>query len=145
MASSVVNGVSEKFLIFLCLASQARSSTFTLPEYLGQVEPKHGQRLIKLMEGGNKYTATIISSTEEAVTVIIREIYQHPSQAGRLSFPPKGVESFRPYVGDRIIRRELEYEEALSGEPSYTIIGGEEAEVLPEESPDIDDEVDNEE
>ncbi len=116
-------------------------------EYLGQVEPKHGQRLIKLMEGGNKYTATIISSTEEAVTVIIREVYQHPSQAGRLSFPPKGSESFWPYVGDRIIRRELEYEEALSGKPSYTIVGGEETELLSEESVDIDDEVidDNEE
>ena len=117
-------------------------------EYLGQVELKHGQRLIKLMEGGNKYTATIISSTEEAVTLIIREVYQDPSQAGRLSFSSKGSESFRPYVGDRIIRRELEYEEALLGEPSYTIIGGEEGEeteLLSEESSDIDDEVDNEE
>ncbi len=114
-------------------------------EYLGQIEPKHGQRLTKLMEGGNKYTATIISSTEEAVTVIIREVYQHPSQAGRLSFPPKGAEGFRSYVGDRIIRRELEYEEALRGEPSYIIIGGEETELLSEESSDIDDEIDNEE
>jgi len=117
-------------------------------EYLGQIEPKHGQRLIKLMERGNRYTTTIISSTEEVVTVIIREVYQHPSQAGRLSFLPKGIESFRSYVGDRIIRRELEYEEALLGEPSYTIIGGEEgeeAELLSEESSDIDDEIDNEE
>jgi len=110
-------------------------------EYLGQVEPKHGQRLIKLMDGGNKYTATIISSTKEAVTVIIREIYQDPSQAGRFSFPPKGAESFRPYVGDRIIRRELGQEETLSEEPSYTIIGGDETELLLEESPDVDDEV----
>jgi tetratricopeptide (TPR) repeat protein len=118
-------------------------------EYLGQVEPKHGQRLIKLIEGGNKYTAAIISSAEEAVTLIIREVYQDPSQAGRLSFPPKGAESFRSYagerIGDRIIRRELEYEEALPGEPSYTIIGGEETELLSEESPDIDTEVDNDE
>ena len=115
-------------------------------EYVGQVEPRHGQRLVKLIEGGNEYTATIISSTEEAVTVIIREVYQAPSQAGRLSFPSKGSESFRPYVGgDRIIRRELEYEEALGGEPTYTIIGGEEAELLTEESPDGDDEVDDEE
>jgi len=114
-------------------------------EYLGQVEPKHGQRLIRLMEGGNKYTATIISSAKEAVTVIIREVYQDPSQAGRFSFPPKGTESFRSYVGDRIIRRELEYEEALPGEPTYTIIGGEEPELLTEESPDIDDESDTEE
>jgi len=114
-------------------------------EYLGQVEPKHGQRLIKLMQGGNKYTAAIISSTEEAVTLIIRETYQDPSQAGRLSFPPKGARSFWPYVGDRIIRRELEYEEALVGEQSYTIIGAEETELLPEESPDVDEDVDNEE
>ncbi len=33
----------------------------------------------------------------------------------------------------------------MSGKPSYTIIGGEETDMLPEESPDIDDEVDNEE
>ncbi|MBI4187914.1 MAG: hypothetical protein HY529_01780, partial [Chloroflexi bacterium] len=57
---------------------------------------------------------------------------------------------FRPYVadriGDRIIRRELEeYEQAVPEEPNYTIIGGEEAELLPEEPADIDDEVDNEE
>ncbi len=116
----------------------------SLGEYLGQVESKHGQRLIKLMEEGNKYTATIISSGEEAVTVIIREVYQHPSQAGRLSFPPKGVESFRPNVDDRIIRRELEYEETLPRERTYTIIGGEEGELLPEESPD-EDEVDSDE
>jgi len=107
-------------------------------EYLGQVEPKHGQRLIKLIEGGNKYTATIISSTEEAVTVIIREVYQDTSQVGRLSFPPRGAESFWPSVGDKIIRRELEYEEALPEKLSYIIVGGEEAEVLPEEAPDID-------
>jgi len=117
-------------------------------EYLGQVEPKHGQRLVRLMERGNKYTATIITSTGEAVTVIIREVYQDPSQAGRLSFPPKEAESFRPYVGnrigDRIIRREIEYEEALPGEPSYTIIGGEETELLSEDSTDTDEEVDNE-
>jgi len=114
-------------------------------EYLGQVEPKHGQRIIKLMGGGNKYTAAVISSTGETVTVIIREIYQDPSQVGRLSFPPKGSESFRSYFGDRVIRREVEYEESLSEEAEYTIVGGEEAEVLSEGASDIDDEVGDEE
>ncbi|MBA7539178.1 hypothetical protein ES705_31457 [subsurface metagenome] len=114
-------------------------------EYLGQVVPKHGQRLVKLMEGGNKYAAAILSSTEDKVSVIIREVYQHPSQVGRPSFPPKGVEGLRPYISDRIIRRELEYEEALPTEPGYTIIGGEEGELLPEEPPDIDSEADKEE
>ncbi|MBI2979290.1 MAG: tetratricopeptide repeat protein [Chloroflexi bacterium] len=119
-------------------------------EYLGQVAPKHGQRLVKLREGGNKYAAAIISSAENAVRVIIREVYQSPGQAGRLSFPHKEAESFRPYVadriGDRIIRRELEeYEQAVPEEPNYTIIGGEDTEILSEETADIDDEVDNEE
>jgi tetratricopeptide (TPR) repeat protein len=115
-------------------------------ECLGQVEAKHGQRLIKLMAGGNNYTATIISLTEEVVTVIIREVYQHPSQEGRPSFPLKGAENSQPYIGDRIIRRELEYEEALRGERSYIIIGGDETELLSEDSADIDeDETNNEE
>jgi len=114
-------------------------------EYLGQVVPKHGRRLIKLMEGGNKYTAAILSSTEDKVSVIIREVYQHPSQVGRPSFPPKGVEGLRPHISDRIIRRELEYEEALPEEPGYTIIGGEEGKLLPEESLETDNEADNEE
>jgi len=114
-------------------------------EYLGQVVPKHGQRLIKLMEGGNEYAAAILSSTEDKISVIIREVYQDPSQVGRPSFPPKGVESLRPYIGDRIIRRELEYEEALPTEPGYTIIGGEEGETLPEEPPDIENEAEKEE
>ncbi|MFC1966009.1 tetratricopeptide repeat protein [Chloroflexota bacterium] len=117
-------------------------------EYLGQVEPRHGQRIIKLMEGGNRYTAAIIGSTEEVVTVIVREVYQDPSQAGRLSFPPRGGESIRPYIeeriGDRIIRREIEYEESLSGEASYTIMGGGETELLYDESTDAD-EVEDEE
>ena len=85
-------------------------------EYLGQVDSKHGQRLIKLMEGGNRYTAAIVSSTEDKVTVIIREVYQDPSQAGQLSFPSKGVESLRPYLSDKMLRRELEHMEALAEE-----------------------------
>lgn len=81
-------------------------------EYLGQVEPRHAQRLIKLMEGGNRYTAAIVSAAEDRVLAIIREEYQDPSQAGLLSFPPKGGESLRPYLSDKMLRRELENIEA---------------------------------
>ena len=102
-------------------------------EYLGEVEPRHAHRLVRLIEGGNKYSAAIISSTEESVTVIVRETYQDPSQVGQLSFPAKG-ESGLPYVGERIIRRELEHEETMPEEPGYTIVAeGEETELLPED------------
>ncbi|MBI4303875.1 MAG: tetratricopeptide repeat protein [Chloroflexi bacterium] len=113
-------------------------------EHLGQVETRHGQRLVKLMEGGNKYTAAIINATAGAATVIIREVYKDPSQAGELSFPPKTFETFRPSVADRIIRREIEYEESLPGEPAYTMISGEIGEegeeLLPEESSEAEEE-----
>jgi hypothetical protein len=111
-------------------------------EYLGQVEPRHGQRLIRLMQGGNQYTAAIIRSMGDMMTVIIREVSQHPSQAGQLSFPSRGVEGVRPYVSDRIIRRE--YEEEAVEEPGYTIIDGDET-LLPEEPGDIEDKSEEEE
>jgi hypothetical protein len=120
----------------------------SLGGFVGKVDPRHGQRLIKLMEGGNQYSAAVVSAAAEGnVTVIIRETYQDPSQAGRLSFPQRDSEpSLWNPTGDRMIRRELEYEESLPGEPSYTIVGGEEGEeteVFVEDSADGDD--DNEE
>ena len=112
-------------------------------EYLGQVGPKHGQRLIKLMEGGNQYSAAIVRASEEVLTVIIREVFQDPSQVGRLSFPTRGTEGIRSsageWLGERIVRRELEDEKAPEGR-SFIIVGGEEteadAEVLIEEPDD---------
>ena len=114
-------------------------------EYLGQVDPKVGRQLIRLMGGGNRYTAAIISATEDMMNVVIREVYQDPSQVGRLSFPAKGIEELRPYVGERMLRRELEYEEELPEEPGYTIVSEEGTELLPEESPDIDEDKESEE
>jgi tetratricopeptide (TPR) repeat protein len=85
-------------------------------EYLGQVEPRHAQRLIKLIGGGNKYAAAIVSSAEDRVAVIIREVYQDPSQVGQLSFPPKGGEGLHPYLNEKMLRRGLEYVEAAAEE-----------------------------
>jgi len=107
-------------------------------EYLGMVSPKPARRLIRLMAGGNRYSAAVISAAEDMMTIIIREVYQHPSQAGRLSFPPKGLaEVHPPGVADKILRLETEYDEDVK-ESGYTIIGGEEIEVLPEETTDAD-------
>jgi tetratricopeptide (TPR) repeat protein len=82
-------------------------------EYLGQVEPKTAQRLIRLMEGGNRYSAAVITSWETKLTIIIREIYQDLSQVGRLSFPPRGAEKIQPYVSGRVLRREMEEDDDL--------------------------------
>jgi len=107
-------------------------------EYIGRVETKHSQRLARLILGGNQYSATVVRSTAETMTVMIRETFQHPSQAGKLSFPPKGMEEFRAYGSDKLskIESEVEGDEDESG---YTIIGGDEIEVLPEEAEGVDD------
>jgi hypothetical protein len=60
--------------------------------YLGEVDPKHGLRLAKLIEGGNEYVAAVFSVEENGVKVIIKEVYQHPSQAGHISFPVTAAE-----------------------------------------------------
>lgn len=75
-------------------------------EYVGEVEPRLGQRLVKLMEGGNEYVAAISSLEEKGVKVFIRETFQNALQTGKLSFPPMVTESFRPYVKDRLVRHD---------------------------------------
>jgi tetratricopeptide (TPR) repeat protein len=87
-------------------------------EYIGEIEPKLGLRLIKLMEGGNKYTAAIARISEDKAKVMIKEVYQHPSQAGRPSFPTRTADDFRPYVKNTVLKYELEDdEEGFEEEP----------------------------
>lgn len=86
-------------------------------EVLGQVEPRIGLRLIRLMEGGNEYAAAISQITAEGARIIIKETYQHPSNAGRLSFPPSGSEGLpRAYVRDSVWHRDEDEEETAEGE-----------------------------
>ena len=58
-------------------------------EELGQVESKTASRLKRLMSGGNRYAATVKSVDDREVTIIIREVYKHPSQARIVSFPSR--------------------------------------------------------
>jgi hypothetical protein len=110
-------------------------------DYLGKVDPRQAQRLVRLMLGGNKYSALVVKSTAEGMTVMVRETYQDPSQAGKLSFPPKGMEEFRSYASDKLLKVEGEGEE--EDESGYTIIGGDEVEVLPEEAEEVEDDTGN--
>jgi len=107
-------------------------------ERLGQMEPGHEQRLLKLMEGGNQYSAAIVSAAEGKVTAIVRETFQDPRQAGKPSFPAKEFKSPRPYITDKTKREIEEYEEA-EGEIGYTIVGGDDASLTPEDSAKLDD------
>ncbi len=74
-------------------------------EYLGEVEPRQGLRLINLMRGGNKYDSAILNVEENKVQVIIKEVYQHPSQVGRPSFLVKATEHLRTRIKESLLRR----------------------------------------
>lgn len=88
-------------------------------QYLGEVEPKLGLRLARLMQGGNRYAAAIASVRNSDCRVIIKEVYQDPSQAGRPSFPASVMgEGVRPYIKESLLRHEptKEVEVAEEGE-----------------------------
>ena len=72
-------------------------------EYLGQVEPKLGQRLARLMCDGNEYDAAIVSVNQQVVSVIIRETYRHSSLQNVCSFPSKTKKEHRVYLGQSLI------------------------------------------
>jgi len=74
-------------------------------EYLGEVEPRQGLRLIKLMQGGNRYDVAILNVEEDTVHVIIKEVYQHPSQVGRPSFLVKATEHLHTRIKESLLRR----------------------------------------
>ena len=73
-------------------------------EYLGRVEPKLASRLIRLMNGGNRYQAAVIRVKEQGITIIIREIYRHPSLHDVCSFPFKGRGDNRVYLVESLMR-----------------------------------------
>jgi len=96
-------------------------------EYLGEVEPRQGLRLIKLMIGGNRYDAAVLNVEEDKVQVIIKEVYQHPSQVGRPSFLIKATERLRTRIKEGLLRRGIITDE---GEASLELGYSEEEEEL---------------
>ncbi len=104
----------------------------TAGEYVGQIEPRIGVRLAKLIEGGNGYTAAIARSAGDEVKVIIKEVFQHPSQAGLPSFPAQDYSGFRAYIKDSILKYELD-EEETSDDQSFHLEWSEEPEAPQED------------
>jgi hypothetical protein len=90
----------------------------TSGEYLGQIEPRLASRLVRLIKGGNRYDATVTSVGEQELTIIVREVYQHQSQAETVSFPSKGGSDYRVYLPGTILGYELGEEETDESDPA---------------------------
>jgi tetratricopeptide (TPR) repeat protein len=111
---------------------------------LGHLEHALGRRLIKLIEGGNKYSGAVATCDGGAVRIILRETYQDPRFYGKPSFPiKKGREEFRPYAKDSLLTRSTEADDleedgeegAEELEGMHTVESGEEE---PLEVPEVD-------
>jgi tetratricopeptide (TPR) repeat protein len=74
---------------------------------VGQLEPKIGQRVQRLVAAGNRYSAAITSIDEHHVRIIIREEYRDPSMRSRPSFPTQAPGD-RPYTRDSVFRTDLD-------------------------------------
>ena len=75
---------------------------------VGSVEPRIATRLLKLMAGGNRYDAAITTVHEAGgeVVIIIREVFTHPDNFGKVSFPTQGQAAVgvRPYIKGTALR-----------------------------------------
>jgi tetratricopeptide (TPR) repeat protein len=80
---------------------------------LGQVEPRIAGRLLKMIQAGNRYEAALTAVHEGEVTMIIREVFTHPSNFGKVSFPSAGAGragDVRPYMKGTPLRYDDEEE-----------------------------------
>lgn len=77
----------------------------TRREYVGLVEPKIGLRMARMMAAGNLYAAALVSRSGE-IRVMLRETFQHPTMAGRVSFPQARTTDVRGYTRRGLLRGE---------------------------------------
>jgi len=77
---------------------------------VGQLEPKIGQRVLRLVAAGNRYSAAITSIDEHHVRIILREEFRDPSMRSRPSFPTQAPE-IRPYTKDSVFRTDMDDED----------------------------------
>ncbi len=100
----VVAGVAPGDPVKLVVQGQVLTVCTRDDEYLGVVEPKLGNRLVRLLSGGNQYAAAVIGVNDRGISVIIRETLRHPSLQGVCSFPSKSKDEHRVYLGEDVLR-----------------------------------------
>jgi hypothetical protein len=109
---------------------------------VGQVEPRVANRLLDLMAKGNRYEAALTTVTNDDLRLIIREVFAHPANFGRVSFPGAAAGrsgDVRPYMKGSALRYDDEDESEESEEEP------EEVEELDTTLPELSSEPDEEE
>ncbi|MGZ8474761.1 MAG: tetratricopeptide repeat protein [Candidatus Limnocylindria bacterium] len=92
---------------------------------MGTVEPRIAARLLKLTAAGNRYEAAVTTVHEagEDVTMIIREVFTHPANFGKVSFPTLGGSAggVRPYMKGTALRYDDDDEEVEADEDAEEV------------------------
>jgi len=92
---------------------------------IGAVEPRIAGRLLKLIAAGNRYEAAITTLHEGGgdLTIIIREVFTHPANFGKVSFPTvsQGGGGVRPYMKGSALRYDDEDEVEEADEDSEEV------------------------
>jgi tetratricopeptide (TPR) repeat protein len=92
---------------------------------VGAVEPRIASRLLKLMASGNRYEAAITTIHEAGadLTIIIREVFTHPDNFGKVSFPTttSGGGGDRPYMKGSALRYDDDDEQEEVDEDSEEV------------------------
>jgi len=92
---------------------------------IGSVEPRIAARLLKLIAAGNRYEAAITTLHESGseLTIIIREVFTHPANFGKVSFPTvaSGGGGVRPYMKGSALRYDDEDEVEEADEESEEV------------------------
>ncbi len=63
-------------------------------EYIGLIPPRMAHRLIRLSRGGNSYEAVVTRLSGDEITIMVREMFQHPDQRGITSFPTQSEQQY---------------------------------------------------
>ncbi len=92
---------------------------------IGSVEPRIATRLLKLIASGNRYDAAITTVHEAGgeVVIMIREVFTHPDNFGKVSFPTQGQAAVgvRPYMKGTALRYDDEDEVEEADEDSEEV------------------------
>jgi len=129
---TVLNDISSGDRLELRVEGQTVALLTLDGQYIGQLEPRIGRRMVELLEVGNSYEVYVTSCTahgiDQSVRVIIRESGRSLQMGNRLSFPRQGKVAIpRAYLRDSRLFRGDE-PELLLGDDDDDDGEGEEAE-----------------
>jgi tetratricopeptide (TPR) repeat protein len=72
---------------------------------VGEIETKTAERVIGLLEGGNRYEVYALGLSAASLRVILREVFRDPQLASKVSFP-RQISATRAYLRERDLLRQ---------------------------------------